>query len=114
MKKITTNDFKEIIYDFEKEKDFNFKGNKPAIIDFYADWCGPCKVIAPILEDLEKDGNFTLYKVDTDEEYELSKFFNIRSIPTILFIPIKGQPVTHVGAIPKGELKKLITKYFGE
>ncbi len=114
MKKITTNDFKETIYDFEKEKNFTNKGNKPAIIDFYAEWCGPCKVIAPILEELERENNFSLYKVDTDEEYELSKHFNIRSIPTILFVPVKGEPVAHTGAYPKNELKKLITKYFGE
>lgn len=114
MKKITTKDFKETIYDFEKEKDFNFKGNKPAIIDFYAEWCGPCKMIAPILEELEKEGNFNLYKVDTDEEFELSQKFNIRSIPTILFVPVNGKPIAHTGAFPKSELKKFISKYFGE
>jgi thioredoxin len=113
MKKITTQDFKEIIYDFEKNKDFKFKGNKPAIIDFYAEWCGPCKMIAPVLEELEKDGSFNLYKVDTDEEYELSKHFNIRSIPTILFVPVEGKPVSHTGSFPKSELKKFISKYFG-
>lgn len=114
MKKITTKDFKEMIYDFEKDKDFKSKDNKPVIIDFYAEWCGPCKIIDPILEELEKENNFNLYKVDTDEEYELSKFFNIRSIPTMLFIPVKGEPVAHTGAFPKNEIKKFIAKYFNE
>lgn len=114
MKKITTDDFKEMIYDFDKEKDFKNKETKPIVIDFYADWCGPCKVVAPILEELEKELNFNLYKVDVDEEYELSKFFNVRSIPTILFVPKKGQPVAHTGAFPKNELKKFISKYFSE
>ncbi len=114
MKKISTKEFKEAIYDFEKESDFHNKQDKPIIIDFYADWCGPCKVVAPILEELEKEGNFTLYKVDTDEEYDLSNYFNIRSIPTLVFVPLKGQPASHTGAYPKSEIKKLINKYFTE
>jgi thioredoxin len=114
MKKLTTKEFKEIVYDFEKEQNFSNKQDKPIIIDFYADWCGPCKVVAPILEDLEKEGTFTLYKVDTDEEYDLSSYFNIRSIPTLIFVPKKGNPVAHMGAYPKGEIKKLINKYFAE
>jgi thioredoxin len=114
MKKITTKDFKEIIYDFEKDKDFKFKGNKPVIIDFYAEWCGPCKMVAPVLEELEREGNFTLYKVDVDEEYGLSSIFNIRSIPSILFVPIEGKPIMHTGAFPKSEIKKFIGKYFEE
>lgn len=114
MKKITTQDFKDIIYDFEKEKDFNYKGSKPLILDFAASWCLPCKTLAPILEELEKENNFTLYKIDVDDEYELSKFFNIRSVPTMLFVPVNGKPIAHTGSYPKGELKKFIVKYFGE
>lgn len=113
MKKITTKDFKEIIYDFEKVNYLNSKSNKPVIIDFYAEWCNPCKIIASVLDELERENdNFNLYKVDTEEEYELSKHFNIRSVPTIIFVPLKGEPKIHAGAYPKSELKKLINKYF--
>ena len=118
MNNLTTVQFKEIIFDIsdgkEIKKDWNYNGTKPSIVMFSAPWCSPCRTLTPILEDLEKEGNFNLYKVDTDEEYELSKFFNIRSIPTILFVPVKGQPVSHTGAFPKSELKKFIAKYFGE
>ena len=114
MNHLTTKEFKETIYDFEKDKNFKYLGNQPCIILCSADWCGPCRTIAPVLEDLEKEGNFTLYKVDVDEEYELSELFNIRSIPTILFVPLKGDPTSHTGSLPKSELKKLVVKYFGE
>jgi len=114
MNYLTTKQFKELIFNFEKEKDFKYDGNKPCIILCSAEWCGPCKMVAPVLEELEKEGNFTLYKVDVDEEYELSEFFNIRSIPTIIFVPLKGKPISHTGALPKSELKKLTNKYFGD
>lgn len=116
MKYLTTKEFEEVISDIniDLKKDWKYKGSEPSIIMFSANWCKPCQTVTPILEDLERENNFSLYKVDTDEEYELSKFFNIRSIPTILFVPIKGEPVAHTGAYPKNELKKLITKYFGE
>jgi thioredoxin len=113
MKFLTTTEFKEIVFDFKNSKSWNYKGEKPCIIQFTANWCGPCRMITPILEDLEKELNFTLYKVDVDEEYELSEHFNIRSIPTLLFVPLKGEPVSQTGAFPKAELKKLITKHIG-
>ena len=118
MNYLTTTQFKDIIADIENDnepkKDWKYKGSKPSIVLFSADWCFPCKSVTPILEELERDNIFSLYKVDTDEEYELSKFFNIRSIPTLLFVPVKGEPVAHTGSFPKSELKKFITKYFGE
>jgi thioredoxin 1 len=116
---ITTSDF-EKIFDYNKEDKWqNFKPNKklPIVIDFSADsWCAPCRALSPILDELSKEyeNKVEFYKVDVDEEYELSKFFNIRSIPTILFVPVKGQPTSHTGAFPKNELKKFISKYFGE
>lgn len=115
---LTTKQFRETIFDFDKSKgwkdNLKYNGNKSCIILFSAAWCGPCKIVTPILEELEKEHNFNLYKIDVDEEYELSEYFNIRSIPTILFVPLKGQPITHMGSFPKPELKKFIIKYFGE
>lgn len=114
---LTTKEFREKIFDFDKSKEWKnslkYNGSKPLILLMSATWCNPCKVVTPVLEELEKEGNFTLYKVDVDEEYELSEYFNIRSIPTILFVPLKGDPIQHMGAFPKSELKKFISKYFG-
>lgn len=102
--------FKEHIFDFEKEKEWNYKGNLPAIIDFYADWCGPCKAVAPILEELaeEYEGKLQIYKIDTDKETDLAGMFGIQSIPTLLFIPIEGSPMMQKGAIPKNAFKQVI------
>jgi len=111
---LTTDEFKKIFYDFTKNKEFSYSGTKPAIIDYHAQWCGPCKVIGPILEKLEEKGDFILYKVDTDEEFELAQLFNIRSIPTIYFVPVGGEPKHHVGAMSQSQVEKLIQKYFGE
>lgn len=111
MKKINTSDFKEIVYDFNADKKL-YKNEKPAIVDFYADWCVPCKNLNPILEELEKENTFHVYKVDSEEEYELSEHFNIRSVPTLLFVPIDGDPVALTGSFPKPTLKKYINQYF--
>ena len=109
--KLTAEKFKEDIFDYTKEKDWKFKGDKPAIIDFYADWCGPCKMIAPVLEELsEERKEVNIYKVDTEVEQELSAVFQIRSIPSMLFIPKKGQPMMQAGALPKGALEEIIDK----
>ncbi len=104
MLELLTNDtFKAKVFDYEKNKEWKFKGDKPCIIDFYADWCGPCKVVAPLLEELAKeyDGKLTIYKVDTEAERELSSIFGIQSIPSILFVPKEGQPQMAQGALPK-------------
>jgi len=110
--KLTTNKFKEEIFDYTTEKDWKFKGNKPAIIDFYAEWCGPCKMVAPILEELSEEykDKLVIYKVDTEVEQELSAVFQIRSIPSMLFIPIDKQPMMQAGALPKTALKEVIEK----
>ena len=90
--------------------EWKYKGDKPAIIDFYASWCGPCKMLAPVLDELsqEYDGKVYIYKVDTEVEEELSQAFGIRSIPTMLFVPMNGQPMMTQGALPKTEIEKMI------
>ena len=103
--------FKEEVFDYTTEKEWKFKGNQPAIIDFYADWCGPCKVVAPILEELSNEfPEITIYKVNTEIEQELSYVFQIKSIPSILFIPMNKQPMMQAGAMPKMTLKEIIEK----
>lgn len=93
-------------------QEWNYLGDKPAIIDFYADWCGPCKVVAPILEELagEYADDIYIYKVDTEAEQQLSAEFGIRSIPSLLFVPMEGQPQMAQGALPKDALKEAINE----
>jgi len=109
---LTADLFKKEIFDYTQSKEWKYKGSLPGIIDFYADWCGPCKMIAPILDDLAKefDGEITIYKVDTEVEQELSAIFGIKSIPSLLFMPKDKQPMMQAGALPKDTLKQLINK----
>jgi thioredoxin len=102
--------FKEKVFDYETAEEWKYAGTQPAIIDFYADWCGPCKAIAPVLEELadEYNGQLVIYKVDTDSEGELSSLFGIQSIPTLLFVPLQGAPMIQKGAVPKNLLKQVI------
>lgn len=109
MENLTTDTFKEKIFDYTTNEDWNFVGEKPAIIDFYAEWCQPCKTIAPILEELSEEyPEINFYKVNTELENELAVTFKIQSIPTILFIPKNGQPQRALGAIPKNEFEEAI------
>ncbi len=111
--KMTKADFLTKVTDYESNpEEWNYLGDKPAIIDFYASWCGPCKMIAPILEDLaaEYGDQIVIYKVDTEKEPELAALFNIRSIPTLLFIPLNGQPQLTQGAMSKEQFKATIDK----
>jgi thioredoxin 1 len=103
MEHLTAETFKKKIFDYEKNKDWKYEGDLPAIVDFYADWCGPCKMVAPVLEELssEYDGKVNIYKIDTEAEQELAAVFGIKSIPSILFIPKDGQPQMSMGAMPK-------------
>lgn len=111
MEHLTAITFKQKVFNYEINKDWKYEGDKPCIIDFYADWCGPCKMVAPVLEDLSKEyeGKVQIYKVDTDKEQELAAVFGIRSIPSILFVPKEGQPQMSLGALPKESFKKAIT-----
>ncbi len=110
MELLSKETFKEKIFDYEKNKEWKYEGKLPGIIDFYADWCGPCKMLTPILEELSKEyeGKINIFKVDTEQEPELSATFGIRSIPSILFAPMGGKPQMAMGALPKESFKKAI------
>ena len=105
---LTTDTFKQKVFNYEENKEWKFEGEKPCLIDFYADWCGPCKMVAPVLEELseEYDGKLNIYKVNTEEQQELSAIFGIQSIPSLLFVPKDGQPQMAMGALPKDTLEK--------
>ena len=108
---ITKADFRKKVYDVEKNQDeWKYLGCQPAIVDFYADGCGPCRQRSPVLDELAKEysGKLTIYKVNVDNERGLATFFGIRSIPTLLFIPMKGKPQRSLGALSKTELKGII------
>jgi thioredoxin len=107
---LTKQAFLEKVFNYEVNQEWKFEGTLPCIIDFYADWCGPCKMVAPLLEELSKEytGKINIYKVDTEAEQELAAAFGIRSIPSMLFVPKDGQPQMAVGALPKDSLKKAI------
>ncbi len=107
---LTKETFLEKVFNYEKNKEWTFEGDLPCIIDFYADWCGPCKAVAPVLEQLsdEYEGKINIYKIDTEKEQELAAAFAIRSIPSMLFCPAAGQPQMAQGALPKQQLEELI------
>ena len=107
---LTAETFKEKVFNYDVNKDWKFEGELPCMIDFYADWCGPCKMVAPVLEELseEYEGKVNIYKVNTEEERELSSVFGIQSIPSLLFVPKDGQPQMAMGALPKDTFKKAI------
>ena len=109
---LTIESFKEKVFNFETNKEWKFEGEIPAIIDFYADWCGPCKTVAPILEELQAEygEKINIYKVNTEEQKELSSVFGIQSIPSLLFIPKEGQPQMAMGALPKETFKQAISE----
>ncbi len=107
---LNAKDFKEKVFNYETNKEWKYEGTLPAIVDFYADWCQPCKMVAPVLEDLASEyaGKIMIYKVNTEEEQELASVFGIQSIPTLLFIPKEGQPQAAMGALPKQTFEKAI------
>lgn len=111
VKHLTYNEFLKKVWDFEKNPNtFIYKGELPAMVDFYADWCGPCRRVAPIMEKLaeEYDGKLLVYKVNTDQERGLSAAFQVKSIPMVLFIPLEGQPMMQVGALPEEGYRKVV------
>ncbi len=110
---ITTEQFKERIFDYKNEKDWVFKGNKPCVIDFYTTWCGPCKRLAPIMEEMSQKycDQVVFYKADTEREHELAYVFNINSIPQVLYIPMEGKPLLLKGLYPKEEIVRIIDEF---
>ncbi len=100
---LTKETFLTKVFNYEENKEWKFEGNLPCIIDFYADWCGPCKMVAPVLDELAEEykGKINIYKVNTEQEQELSGTFGIRSIPSILFVPKDDKPQMAAGALPK-------------
>ncbi len=114
IKHLNTETFKEKIFNYDENKEWNYKGNKPCVIDFYADWCAPCKTLVPILEELseEYDDKVEIFKIDTEKEQELSQIFGIQSIPTLLFVPVEGMPQMAKGALPKDAFVKAFKDVF--
>jgi thioredoxin 1 len=112
---LTKDTFIEKVFNYENNKEWKFEGDLPCIIDFYADWCNPCKMVAPILEELAKEyeGKLDIYKVDTEKEMELASVFGIRSIPSLLFVPKEGQPQMAMGALPKDTFIKAFKDVLG-
>lgn len=110
---LTAATFKQKVFDYSKSKTWSYKGKIPCIIDFYADWCRPCKMIAPYLDELGKDykGKIYVYKVNTDKEQELAQVFGIQSIPAVLFVPMSGEPQMMIGAHPKTEYEKQVNTF---
>jgi thioredoxin len=107
---LTKETFKEKVFNWEVNKDWKYEGTRPCLIDFYADWCGPCKMVAPVLEELQKEygESIVIYKVNTEEQQELAGMFGIQSIPSLLFVPQEGQPQMAMGALPKPTFEKAI------
>lgn len=104
---LTKEEFLQKVADFEKNPGtWKFLGDKPALIDFYAPWCGPCKMLSPVLDELSQEysGKIDIYKINVDDEEELSMVFGIRSVPTLIFVPLEGAPQRAAGAMSKQQL----------
>lgn len=110
---LTNEQFKKMVFNYELNKEWKYLGNKPAIIDFYADWCGPCRTMSPRLEEIAREyaGKLIVYKVNTDKEQQLSTNLGIQSLPTLVFIPQNGNPQASTGAIPKESIVKVIHEF---
>jgi thioredoxin 1 len=110
MEHLTKDTFLTKVFNYEQNPEWKFEGELPCLIDFYADWCSPCKMVAPILEELSKEyvGKINIYKIDTEDQQELAAAFGIRSIPSLLFCPKEGQPQMAMGALPKQSLIEAI------
>jgi thioredoxin 1 len=102
--------FKKKVFDWEKSQEWSFEGELPAIVDFYAEWCMPCKMLGPVLEAVaaKYEGKMSVYKVDIDKEPELASVFGVQSVPTLLFVPMEGVPSMALGALPKAQIEKVV------
>ncbi len=115
MQDLTTETFKAKVFDFQQNKDWKFAGEKPCIVDFYADWCGPCRMLSPVLAGLSEKyaGKIDIYKVNTEKEEQLAALFGVQTIPTLLFIPLAGKPQLAQGVLPVNELERIIADVLG-
>ncbi|HOY31021.1 MAG TPA: thioredoxin [Bacteroidales bacterium] len=112
MEHLTAETFKQKVFNYEINTEWKFEGSKPCIIDFYADWCGPCRMVAPVLEELSNEykDQIDIFKIDTEQEQELAGAFGIQSIPSILFVPMQGPPQMTMGALPKQTFIQVINE----
>lgn len=108
-------EFSECVFDFEHNQMWHFAGSRPCIVDFHADWCQPCKLLSPVLDELAQEygGQLDIFGVNTGEEPELAMAFGVRSIPTMLFVPMQGKPRMMVGAVPKATIRQAIAEVLG-
>lgn len=107
---LTKDEFLRKVADIDAGGEWKFLGDRPAVIDFYAPWCGPCKMLSPVIDEVanEYEGRVDIYKISVDDEQELASHFGVRSVPTLFFIPLSGTPQMSLGAMPKGQLKATI------
>ena len=112
MESLTKESFLHKVFNYEQNKEWKFEGELHCIIDFYADWCGPCKMVEPVLQELaqEYQGKLNIYRIDTQDQQELAAAFGIQSIPSLLFVPLNGEPQMAVGALPKNSIKKAMNE----
>jgi thioredoxin len=112
VQQLTSGEFRQVIYNYDTNPEWKFEGTMPVIIDFYADWCPPCRQLSPLVEEIAKEynGKIVVYKVDTDKEKELAQKLGITSLPTLLYIPAKGKPQVTLGYIPKESIVKTINE----
>lgn len=110
---LTTEQFCQRIFDYRHNREWKYEGDKPCIIDFYTTWCGPCKRLAPIMDELSQTycGEVVFYKADTERERELAYIFNISSIPQVMYIPVQGKPMLLKGLYPKEEIVRIIDEF---
>lgn len=110
---LTEQDFKEKVFNFDAGKEWKYEGTKPAVIDFYADWCAPCRQLSPLLESVVKEynGQVILYKIDTEKEKNLTEKLGVQALPTLLYIPVSGKPQVRMGLVPKDSLRQTIDKF---
>jgi thioredoxin len=111
MKHLNTEEFREKVFDFKQDENWNFKGEKPCILDLSAQWCVPCKNLEPVLESLENE-DYNIYKINIDEEYELAAFFEIKSVPTLVFCSMDEEPVKISGTLPKNKIETIVKEVF--
>jgi len=112
MESLTKETFLQKVFNYEQNKKWKFEGDLPCIIDFYADWCGPCKMVEPVLQELaeEYQGKLNIYRIDTQNQQELAAAFGIQSIPSLLFVPLNDKPQMAIGALPKNSIKKAMNE----